>query len=151
MDEQGISSVFKDRLNPTLYDYRAYERECPYAPTHATRQGSLTTLSSDSSSNDLDSSLTTSPLPQPTVTDKVATKIASGINDVMDPVSIKGRMSQSSENHVDEFVARSYEETNEGEFSINGGMPLFRIEAHANQTLATLLVETPRPIPQNAL
>ncbi|GAA0168602.1 hypothetical protein LIER_23279 [Lithospermum erythrorhizon] len=75
MDEQGISSVFEDRLNPTLYDYRAYERECPYFPTHATRQGSLTTPSSDSSSSDLDSSLATFPIPQLTITDKWPRKL----------------------------------------------------------------------------
>ncbi|GAA0165138.1 hypothetical protein LIER_20615 [Lithospermum erythrorhizon] len=90
MDEQRISYVFEDKLNLTLYDYRAYERECPYAPTHTTHQGSLTTPSSDSSSSDSDSSLATSPFPQLTVTDKVASKIVPDINDVMVPVSIKG-------------------------------------------------------------
>ncbi|GAA0165139.1 hypothetical protein LIER_20616 [Lithospermum erythrorhizon] len=47
-------------------------------------------------------------------------------------------------------MARPYEETNEGEVSISGGMLVIRVEGPANQTLPTLPVETPRPIPQNA-
>ncbi|GAA0143361.1 hypothetical protein LIER_04061 [Lithospermum erythrorhizon] len=58
-------------------------------------------------------------------------------------------MSQCSENHVDEFVARPHEKENEGEVSISGGMLVIRVEGPANQTLLALLVETPTPIPQN--
>ncbi|GAA0170792.1 hypothetical protein LIER_24976 [Lithospermum erythrorhizon] len=58
MDEQGISSVFEDRLNPALYDLPVYERECPYVirTNPANCQESLATRSSSSSSDDSDTS-----------------------------------------------------------------------------------------------
>ncbi|GAA0167946.1 hypothetical protein LIER_22778 [Lithospermum erythrorhizon] len=86
MDEQGISSVFDDRLNHALYDLRVYEKECPYAPraNPAIRPEPLATRSSSSSSDDLDTSSTNSPLLQLAVTYKAASKITPGNNDVRD-------------------------------------------------------------------
>ncbi|GAA0141924.1 hypothetical protein LIER_42689 [Lithospermum erythrorhizon] len=82
-------------LNPSLYDLCVYERECPYVMTTnlVVRQEPLATQSSSSSSDDSDSTSASSPIPQVTITDKVASKITQGNDDVMAPVPIKGTSS----------------------------------------------------------
>ncbi|GAA0181869.1 hypothetical protein LIER_30295 [Lithospermum erythrorhizon] len=84
MDEQGISSVFYDRLNPTLYDLRVYEQECPYAPmlNLVIHPQPLATLSSTSSSDDSDTSSADSPLTQLAVRDKGTSKFTPDLTDV---------------------------------------------------------------------
>ncbi|GAA0159159.1 hypothetical protein LIER_38807 [Lithospermum erythrorhizon] len=116
-------------LNPALY-----ERECPYVITTnpANRQESLATSSSGSSLDDSDTSSAIFPLPQLTVTDKMASKIMPGNNDLTAPLPIKGKMSQSSEHQGGDFVFRPRPEANRAETSISGGMPIIQAEGPLN-------------------
>ncbi|GAA0142751.1 hypothetical protein LIER_03579 [Lithospermum erythrorhizon] len=75
MEEQGISSVFEDRLNPSLYDEWVYVRECPYGRSMGieARLESPVTHHSDSTSSTSSSTNAfgaSSPFPQPSVLDK---------------------------------------------------------------------------------
>ncbi|GAA0146452.1 hypothetical protein LIER_06401 [Lithospermum erythrorhizon] len=133
MYEQGISSVFEDRLNPVLYDLRMYERECPYITTTnpMIRQKPLATRSSSSSSDNSNTSSASSPLPQLTVINKVASKITAGNNDVMALVPIK-------ENQLDNYELHPRTEADQVEASISEGMPI----------LPPLGPVNPRPVTQ---
>ncbi|GAA0146562.1 hypothetical protein LIER_06484 [Lithospermum erythrorhizon] len=155
MDEQEISFVFEDRLNPALYDLRVYERECPYSMTvnPGIRQESLATQSSSSSSEGSDTTSAISPLPQLKVTDKVASKITPCNNDVTADVLIKDIlcfdlrrrtvfssgtfggiwiMSQSSENQVDNFELRPRVGATQVDPSLSGWMPMLPVTGPAN-------------------
>ncbi|GAA0142238.1 hypothetical protein LIER_03184 [Lithospermum erythrorhizon] len=60
MDEQGISSIFDDMLDPSLYDKWVYVRECPYAKVASPKprlESPVTRSSEDESSSGDESSL----------------------------------------------------------------------------------------------
>ncbi|GAA0138433.1 hypothetical protein LIER_42534 [Lithospermum erythrorhizon] len=90
MDEQGISCVFEDRLNPSLYDKRAHMRECPYTKVTSfePRLESPVTRSFD-----VESSLSAnSPILDVMVENKVVSRIMPANDDVQTSTRIKGNV-----------------------------------------------------------
>ncbi|GAA0184019.1 hypothetical protein LIER_31333 [Lithospermum erythrorhizon] len=97
MDEEGISSVFEDRLNPSLYDERVYVREYPYARNMdiETRLESPATHhcdSTSSTSSSTNASDASSPSPQPSILDKgtLITASLTHVDVMLFNTSIKG-------------------------------------------------------------
>ncbi|GAA0144430.1 hypothetical protein LIER_04877 [Lithospermum erythrorhizon] len=129
MDEQGISSIFADRLNPSLCDRRVYVRECSYAKvaSHVPRLESLATHPNDVSSDDESSLFANSPIPQVTVENKVVSKITQTNDDVKAYDPIKDKMSQSSENQMDNYELRPRNDPKHTECSRAGEMSLLPV------------------------
>ncbi|GAA0159122.1 hypothetical protein LIER_15977 [Lithospermum erythrorhizon] len=101
-----------------------------------TRQESLATESSSSSLDDSDISSANSPLPQLTVIDKVASKIT------------PDKMSQSSENQIDNFELHPRTVADQAEASISGGMPIIQVEGPLNLVPLPQHAEPANPTPQ---
>ncbi|GAA0174243.1 hypothetical protein LIER_27681 [Lithospermum erythrorhizon] len=92
MDEQGISSIFEDRLNPSLYDKQVYLRECPYVKVASPKprlESHVIRSCEDESSGDESSLSANSPIPQVMVGNQLASKITPN-DDVENFAPIKG-------------------------------------------------------------
>ncbi|GAA0186845.1 hypothetical protein LIER_34133 [Lithospermum erythrorhizon] len=129
MDEYGISFDFLNRLIPTLYDLRVYEKEKVASPDH--HSGSLATSSTSGST---DSSSASTPSHPSLVLDKDVSKIVTvTCANVTGPqTSIKDKMSQTSENNIENFEVCSLVGENQEEASISGGMLVLQVTGPAN-------------------
>ncbi|GAA0173531.1 hypothetical protein LIER_41544 [Lithospermum erythrorhizon] len=132
MDEQGINSIFANRLNPSLYDKRVYVKECPYEKVVSPkpRLESPTTRTS----NDESSLSANSPVPQMTAGNKVVSKIIPNNDDDDVKTSFpKDKMSQSLENQMDNNELRPRDNRNHTECSRVGEMSLLPVAEQTAQ------------------
>ncbi|GAA0165685.1 hypothetical protein LIER_21019 [Lithospermum erythrorhizon] len=149
MDEQGISSEFTNRLNPLLYDFRVYERECPYSKVASLEPlfGSPTTHSSSSTSDSTNTSSASSPSHHSPVLGEGVLKTSTLTRvDVMTfHKSIKGEYELFCGVHeffgafleifwinVDNFEVRQRTRANQEEASTSGGIPVLPTSGSVN-------------------
>ncbi|GAA0148722.1 hypothetical protein LIER_36780 [Lithospermum erythrorhizon] len=122
MDDQEISLIFADRLNPVLYNLQVYEHECLYAPRLrvADQTHSLMVDMSAPSPNESNTSYAAPSATQVAVITKVASKPTPALNSIGDCPPIKGNMSNSSETQPDNFEMRARTDPNQMETSRAG-------------------------------
>ncbi|GAA0174158.1 hypothetical protein LIER_27604 [Lithospermum erythrorhizon] len=113
---------------------RTYEKECPYtkvvSPNH--HSGSLATHSSSSTSGSTNSSSVSLPPHHSPVLDRDVLKTVPQDDVIKAPFSIKDKMSQSSENNIDNFIIRHRVEAIQEEASISGGMKVIQTSVSPN-------------------